>query len=96
MHPCYPDSSQSEPGQVVRRSATVSARSGHHPSAPKKGQRLTMERAVQEYLQAHHKVGHRPKTLEWHHMVLSHLQQYLLTECHLLLVHQITERACCG
>ena len=50
-----------------------------------------MERAIQEYLQAHRKVGHRPKTLEWHQMALGHLQQYLLTECHLLLVNQITE-----
>jgi len=52
---------------------------------------LTIERAVHEYLQAHRAVGHRPKTLEWHRMALSHLQQYLLNECHLLLTDQITE-----
>jgi site-specific recombinase XerD len=52
---------------------------------------MTIERAVQEYLQAHREVGHRPKTLEWHQMVLAHFQQYVMTECHLLLVNQITE-----
>ena len=36
---------------------------------------MTIERAVQEYLQAHRTVEHRPKTLEWHQMVLAHFQQ---------------------
>ncbi|MBO0780211.1 MAG: tyrosine-type recombinase/integrase, partial [Ktedonobacteraceae bacterium] len=58
----------------------------------RKGQHLTIERALQDYLQAHRAVGHRQKTLEWHQMVLGHLQQYLQTECHLLHVHQITEK----
>ncbi|HEX4204111.1 MAG TPA: tyrosine-type recombinase/integrase, partial [Ktedonobacteraceae bacterium] len=89
--PAVPTSSQRESGQVVRRPATISSRSVHHPSAPKKGQRLTIERAIQKYLQAHRKAGHRPKTLEWHQMVLSHLHQYLRAECHLFVVHQITE-----
>jgi len=84
-------SSKEKPGQIVRRLPAVSSGSAPHPSAPKKGQRLTLERAIQEYLQAHRNVGHRPKTLEWHQMVLYHLQQYLQTECSLHLVHQITE-----
>jgi len=71
----------------------VSCPSATHPSSPEKSHDLTIERAVQEYLQAHREVGHRPKTLEWHHMVLAHLQQYVLTECRLLLVDQITETA---
>lgn len=85
--PAAPTLSKSEPGQVVRRFA----KSAPQRSSREKGQRLTMERAVQKYFQAHRKAGHRPKTLEWHQMVLSHLHHYLRTECHLLLVNQITE-----
>jgi site-specific recombinase XerD len=89
--PAAPTSSKRGPGQIVRRPPAVSSPSAAHPSSPEKGQRLTIERAIQEYLQAHREVGHRPKTLEWHHMALCQLQQYLLNECHLLLVNQITE-----
>jgi len=84
-------SSKPEPGQLARRPPAVSSPSAAHPSSPEKSHRLTIERAVQEYLQAHRIVGHRPKTLEWHQIVLCHLQQYVLSECHLLLVNQITE-----
>ncbi|HET8845701.1 MAG TPA: tyrosine-type recombinase/integrase, partial [Ktedonobacteraceae bacterium] len=83
--------SKSEPGQIVRRSATISARSVSETSSREKGQHLTIERAIQQYLQAHRKARHRPKTLEWHQMVLSHLQRYLRTECPFRLVQQITE-----
>jgi hypothetical protein len=89
--PTAPTSSKPEPGQIVRCPPTVSSSSAAHPSSPEKGQRLTIERAIQEYLQAHREVGHRPKTLEWHHMALCHLQQYVMNECHLHLVNQITE-----
>jgi site-specific recombinase XerD len=54
---------------------------------------LTIARAIQQYLQAHRTVGHRPKTLEWHQTVLAHLHQYLQTDGHLVLVHQLTETA---
>jgi len=84
-------SSRLEPGQLARRPPAVTSPSAAHPSSPEQSQHLTIERAVREYQQAHREVGHRPKTLEWHQMVLSHLQQYVLTECHLLLVNQITE-----
>ena len=84
-------SSKPEPGQTARRPPAVSSLSGAHPSAPENSQRLTIERAVQEYLQAHRTVGHRPKTLEWHHMALCLLQQYVLTECNLHFVNQVTE-----
>ncbi|HET8842318.1 MAG TPA: transposase family protein, partial [Ktedonobacteraceae bacterium] len=83
--------SKSEPGKIVRRSATVSAKSASQMPSPEKDQHLTIERAIQDYLQAHRTVGHRPKTLEWHQLVLAHLHQYLRTECGLFLVHQITE-----
>ena len=84
-------STKPEPAQLARRPPAVSSPSAAHPSSLEKGQRLTIERAIQEYLQAHREVGHRLKTLEWHQMVLSHFQQYAVTECHLLLVNQITE-----
>jgi site-specific recombinase XerD len=89
--PAAPTSSKRDPGQIVRRPPAISAQSTPAFSSSEKGQRLTIERAIQEYLRAHREVGHRPKTLEWHHMALSHLQQYLLNECRLLLVYQITE-----
>ncbi|HTK11372.1 MAG TPA: tyrosine-type recombinase/integrase, partial [Ktedonobacteraceae bacterium] len=77
-------------GQIIRRSTSVSSQSARQTSSREKDQRLTIERAIQQYLQAHRTVGHRPKTLEWHQMALGHLQQYLLTECHFHLVNQIT------
>jgi site-specific recombinase XerD len=85
-----------KPGQIVRCPPPVSLRSAHQASLPEKGQRLTIERAIQEYLQAHRKAGHRLKTLEWHQMVLCHLQEYLLTGCHLLLASQMTESIICN
>jgi hypothetical protein len=88
--PAPPTSSKRAPVQIVRR-PTNSGQFTPAPSSSEKGQRLTIERAIQEYLQAHREVGHRPKTLEWHHMALGHLQQYLLNECHLHFVNQITE-----
>ena len=89
--PAVLTSTELEPGQLARRPPAVSSPSAAHPSSPEQGQRLTIERAVQEYLQAHREVGHRLKTLEWHQAALGHLQQYVLTECHLPLVNQITE-----
>jgi hypothetical protein len=89
--PAAPTSSKRGPRQLARGPLAVSSPSAVHPSSPEKGHRLTIERAVQEYLQAHRAVGRRPKTLEWHRMALSHVQQYLLNECHLLLTDQITE-----
>ena len=83
-------STKRKPGPLARRPAAVSPPSAAHPSSPEKSHWLTIERAVQEYLQAHREVGHRPKTLAWHHMALDHLQQYVITEC-LLRVNQITE-----
>jgi site-specific recombinase XerD len=89
--PAAPTSLKRDPVQIVRRPVAISAQSTPAFSSSEKGQRLSIERAIQQYLQAHREVGHRPKTLEWHHMALSHLHQYVLTECHLLLVDQITE-----
>ncbi len=91
-----PTSSKRYLGQLVRRPPAISAQSTPAFSSSEKGQRLTIERAIQEYLQAHREVGHRPKTLEWHQMALSHLQEYVLSESHLLLVNRITETTICS
>ena len=86
-----PKNSKRDPGQIVLHPPAVLFPSAAHPSSPENSHRLTIERGIQEYLQAHREVGHRPKTLEWHHMALCHLHQYLLNECHLHFVNQITE-----
>lgn len=78
-------------GQIVRHAVPVSSRSPHQTVSREKEQRVTIARAVQEYLQAHRDVRHRPKTLEWHQMVLGDLQRYVQTEYHLYLVSQMTE-----
>lgn len=77
--------------QIVRRSASVSSKAAYQTPSLENDQRLTIQRAIQQYLQAHRTVGHRPKTLEWHQIALGHVQEYMLKECHLHLVHQITE-----
>ena len=46
--PAVPTFSRREPGQIVQCPATVSARSAPQTSLREKGQRLTIERAVQE------------------------------------------------
>jgi site-specific recombinase XerD len=83
--------SKSEPGQRPRHPAAISSRAIHQASTQENEPCLTIERAIQQYLQAHRAVEHRPKTLEWHQTALGHLQAYLLTECHLHHVDQITE-----
>lgn len=85
--------SKPAPDRITRRSHTASSRSAHRPSLREKGQRLTIARAIQQYLQAHRTVGHRPKTLEWHQTALASFQQYLQTECDLVLVYHLTETA---
>ncbi len=52
---------------------------------------VTIEQAIESYLQEHRRAKHSPKTLEWHQTALSYFQQYLLAERHLLRVSQITE-----
>jgi len=68
--------------------ATISAPG---TSARRRSRPLTIERAIQSYLQAQRTARHRPKTLEWHQAALHQLHHYLLAERHLLYVGQITE-----
>jgi hypothetical protein len=51
---------------------------------------LSIERAIQAYLQEHREAGSSPKTLEWHQTALGLFQQYLVSERHLSLLCQIT------
>lgn len=73
------------------RECEAPAKSEPHILSPRRGNCLTIEEAIQAYLQTHHKARHGPKTLEWHQMALRHLQHYLLAERHLFLVSQIRE-----
>jgi site-specific recombinase XerD len=52
---------------------------------------LSIERAIQAYLQEHREAGSRPKTLEWHQTALGLFQQYLVGERHLSWLCQITQ-----
>ncbi len=52
---------------------------------------MTIEEAIQAYLQEQMDAGRRRKTLEWHQTALGLLQQYLVDERHLGFLNQITE-----
>lgn len=52
---------------------------------------LTIEQAIQEYLENQRSHHRRPKTLEWHEHALGLFQHYLLSEHQCLLLHQITQ-----
>lgn len=57
---------------------------------------LTLEQAMETYLQAHQRAGHHPKTLEWHQTALGQLQQYMQAERALFQVQDLTEADMCG
>ncbi len=73
----------------VREGEALAKSEPYIPSAGR-GNGLTIEAAIQAYLQTHHKARHGPKTLNGIR-ALRHLQRYLLAERHLLLVSQIRE-----
>jgi integrase/recombinase XerD len=52
---------------------------------------LSIEWAIQLYLQEHREAGSSPKTLEWHQTALGLFQQYLVSERHLSWLCQITQ-----
>jgi site-specific recombinase XerD len=57
---------------------------------------MTIERAIQAYLQEQRDHGYSRKTLEWHETALRLVQQYLVNHCHLRFLNQITEKEVCG
>jgi site-specific recombinase XerD len=60
------------------------ARQVKHPA-------LTIEQAIQWYLDEHKANERSPKTMEWHQTALGLFQQYLVNQRHLCLLGQITE-----
>jgi site-specific recombinase XerD len=52
---------------------------------------MTIERAIQVYLQEQMDRGYRRKTLEWHQTALQLLQHYLVKQRHLGFLRQLTE-----
>ncbi len=52
---------------------------------------LSIEGAIQSYLQEQRANGRSVKTLEWHQTALGLFQQYLVNKRHLMLLSQITE-----
>jgi hypothetical protein len=67
-----------------------SKRSRHKPSD------MTIEQAVQDYLEDQRSKHRRSKTLQWHQQALGLFQHYLLTEHQCVLLRQITEAQVCG
>ena len=63
----------------------------HVARVPVSDQSLTIEEAIQQYLQHHQRARHQPKTVVWHQTALGHFHRYLLVERHLLLVSQLSE-----
>jgi hypothetical protein len=57
---------------------------------------LTIEGAIQAYLQEQQEAGHSRKTLEWHRTALTVFEQYLRSERELHLVPQITAEEVAG
>ncbi len=53
---------------------------------------ITIEEAVEEYLAAQQQVKRRPKTMEWHQTALRLFEQYLRTECQVILLAEMTKR----
>ncbi|EFH86194.1 integrase family protein [Ktedonobacter racemifer DSM 44963] len=88
-HTLMPDQEQSQ-GGLLSQNVT------HRIASRPRGASLSIEQAIQAYLEAQRRGKRRPKTLEWHQTALHLFQQYLLTECQCDLIHQITEAAVQG
>jgi hypothetical protein len=71
--------------QRVSMSPTNSTRSRYDPST------LTIEQAIQDYLEDRRSHHRRPKTIEWHAHALELFQRYLRSQHQCLLLGQITQ-----
>lgn len=78
---CLPKGEQPQ----VSLAPTSSTRSRHTPST------LTIEQAIEDYLEDQRSHHRRPKTIEWHEHALGLFQRYLLGEHQCLLLGQITQ-----
>ncbi|MBA2393246.1 MAG: tyrosine-type recombinase/integrase [Ktedonobacteraceae bacterium] len=75
----------------VEKPSSARSNSGSRTNRCTKRGSLSIEQAIQNYLQDQRNHNRRPKTVEWHQMALGLLQHYLLSECYLTLLSQITE-----
>ena len=62
-----------------------------HKRSRQKPSDVTIEQAIQDYLEHQRSHHRRPKTLEWHEIALGLFQHFLLTEHQCVLLGQLTE-----
>ncbi len=80
-----------EPPQGRRPART----SGNPIRSHQRRSNMSIEQAVQEYLERQRKGKRQPKTLEWHQTALHHLfQEYLRGECQCVSIDQSPRRRC--
>jgi site-specific recombinase XerD len=80
----------SEPGDPLAAESAL-PQAAEQRSLRARGLALSIEQAIESYLQEQRVNGRSVKTLEWHQTALGLLQQYLVDERHLHLLCQITE-----
>jgi integrase len=81
---CDPDQTVSLSGASRLQTEEQNSRQVKHPA-------LTIEQAIQWYLDEHRANERSLKTMEWHQTALGLFQQYLVNQRHLCLLSQITE-----
>ncbi len=70
----------------------ASSFSGSSKKPHKRRDSQPIERAIQDYLEDQKRHQRRKKTLEWHQTALGLLRDYVLMECHMTLLRQITHK----
>jgi len=92
---CLPAATRCVAAQSAFTPSVGQPRASHAPvgstRSPQKALALTIEQAIQDYLEDQRSHHRRPKTLEWHENALRLFQHYLLNEHQCLLLCQITE-----
>jgi hypothetical protein len=88
----YPNRSASFFATQPPQAHHVSNFSGSSKNTRKRRCSLPIERAIQDYLEDQKRHHRGKKTLEWHQTALGLLRDYLLIECHVTLLRQITQK----
>jgi hypothetical protein len=70
----------------------ASSFSGSSKKPRKRQDSQPIDRAIQNYLEDQKRHHRRTKTLEWHQTALGLLRDYVLIECHMTLLRQITHK----
>jgi site-specific recombinase XerD len=70
----------------------ASSFSGSSKKPRKRQDSQPIDRAIQNYLEDQKRHQRRKKTLEWHQTALGLLRDYVLIECHMTLLRQITQK----